>query len=393
MREKKLKIAIIAPPWLSLYPGCYYGIENVVHSLAGALQKAGHHVELFTVKGSTTDVAKRHWYHSEDQYKHIHRPWYEATSIIVPHILYALEAIRKAGDFDIIHDHNSFMGPAVLSSIDGGLPPALHTLHEPFTDERLVERGIPDNRRLFKHFKPGGRLHFNAISKKQLQQAPRQMRPLIHGVVHNGLDLDFLPFSTEKGDYFINVGRIARDKGQGLAARVCDELGEKFKMAGTITPTITTTRKLAHALADTEHLDEWHEDLAYYVKEVLPHVAKDKIEYVGVVMGEVKQELFAKAKGYLAPYTWEEPFGMSLLEALASGTPVVAYRRGALPEIVEHGVNGFLCDDAREFRRYVQRVGEIDPAACRKTAEEKFSAARMADDYVKLYRKIIAESA
>ncbi|HEV2412978.1 MAG TPA: glycosyltransferase [Candidatus Saccharimonadales bacterium] len=378
---------------MRLYPGCYHGIENVVHYLASSLYKAGHHVELFTVGGSTTRVSKKHWYHKEEQYKHIHRPWYEATSVTAPHILYALEVIRRAGDFDIIHDHNSFMGPAMLSSIGDDLPPALHTLHEPFTDERLLGRGIPDNRLLFKHFKPGSRLHFNVISQKQLDDAPRQLKGLIHGIVHNGVDLDFLPFSSEKEDYFINVGRIARDKGQGLAARVCDELGEKFKMAGTVTPTITTARKLARALADIEHIDLWHEDLAYYAKEILPHTAKNKIEYLGIVTGEAKQKLFAKAKAYLAPYTWEEPFGMSIIDALASGTPVIAYRRGALPEIIEHGVNGFLADDARELRKYIQRIGEIDPAACRKTVEERFSADRMAEDYARLYREIIAQSA
>src|SRR5438270_306144 len=104
MGNKRLKVAIIAPPWLSLYPGCFYGIENVVHHLATNLKKQGHHVELFTVGGSSSKVSKLHWYHQDDQYQHIHRPYYEALSVSISHLLYSLNIIREAGDFDIIHD-------------------------------------------------------------------------------------------------------------------------------------------------------------------------------------------------------------------------------------------------------------------------------------------------
>ncbi|MEP6710692.1 MAG: glycosyltransferase, partial [Candidatus Saccharibacteria bacterium] len=110
-----MKIAIIAPPWLSTYTGCYYGIENVVHNLTTTLYQQGHEVVLFTVGGSTTPATKRYWYHKEDQYQHIHRPWYEVVPIISAHILYSLNVIRQAGDFDIIHDHNSFMGPSIMA--------------------------------------------------------------------------------------------------------------------------------------------------------------------------------------------------------------------------------------------------------------------------------------
>jgi hypothetical protein len=167
----KLKIAIIAPPWLSLYPGCYYGIEIVTQNLANSLEKQGHHVELFTVGGSKTNVSRIHWYHEEDQYKHIHRPYYETATIIIAHIQYALNIIRRRGDFDIIHDHNSYLGPAILANATD-LPPVLHTLHEPFTDKRILDRGIPDNKLMFEQFRHIDNLYFNGVSKSQLSNAP-----------------------------------------------------------------------------------------------------------------------------------------------------------------------------------------------------------------------------
>ncbi|HET9098470.1 MAG TPA: glycosyltransferase, partial [Candidatus Saccharimonadales bacterium] len=168
---RQLKIAVIAPPWLSLYPGCYYGIENVVHYLSTNLTAMGHHVELFTVGGSKSKVSKIHWYHKEDQYKHINRPQHEVLSVTVSHLLYSLNRIREAGDFDIIHDHNSFIGPAVLAYAQG-LPPALHTLHEPFTDPRKLAQGIPDNRLMFDQFRSIKDLYFNCVSRKQKSMAP-----------------------------------------------------------------------------------------------------------------------------------------------------------------------------------------------------------------------------
>ncbi|HSX27253.1 MAG TPA: glycosyltransferase, partial [Patescibacteria group bacterium] len=128
----------------------------------------------------------------------------------------------------------------------------------------------------------------------------------------------------------------------------------------------------------------------YFKNEVAPNLIPNQIEYVGTITGKRKQRLFNKAKALLFPIDWEEPFGMAVIEALACGTPVVAYRRGAMPEIIEHGVNGFLADNYREFKRYARQVSDIDPEACRRTVEQKFSADKLAENYTNLYRKIIA---
>lgn len=377
---------------MSTYPGCYYGIENVVHNLTSSLTKKGHEVVLFGVGGSTTQATKRYWYHKEDQYEHVHRPWYESLPIISAHILYSLNIIRKAGDFDIIHDHNSFTGPSMMAFVSD-LPPILHTLHEPFTDEKKVARGLPDNRMLFEELKHAERMYFNGVSASQLQGMPDELKRKMVPLVHNGVDLDEYIYSDKKKDYFLNVGNVEPNKGQATAAKICYELGEKFKFAGTVGGNIKTKARLAKELLNPCSISDSSIRFHYYRDEILPYIVPRRIQYLGAVYGAPKKKLFAEAKAFLAPIHWEEPFGISIIDALASGTPVVAFRRGAFPEIIEHGKNGFLAGTEREFKRYMNRVGEINPADCRESVERRFSASAMADEYLKRYAMVIKRSA
>jgi glycosyltransferase involved in cell wall biosynthesis len=386
----KLKIALIAPPWLSLYPGCYYGIEIVVQNLASALTEQGHHVELFTVGGTKTKVSRMHWYHKEDQYKHIHRPYYESSSIIISHIQYALNIIRQQGDFDIIHDHNSYIGPAILANTTD-LPPILHTLHEPFHDERVLSKGIPDNKLMFEQFRRIENLYFNGVSKAQLKNAPPAIKKHIKGVVYNGVDLKDHLYSAKKDNYFAFVGSLTPDKGIDVAARVCFELGLNLKIAGTIGGGIKSPARLKRELKKKASLDREDPFFSFFKLKVLSYLKPRQIEYLGSVSGTQKKRLFSQAKGFLNPIDRDEPFGMSVVDALASGTPVVTYRRGAMPEIIQHGVNGFLAENYREFKQYVKRVGEINPEDCRNSVAKRFSSEIMAKNYADLYRKIIEE--
>lgn len=387
-----MKIAIIAPPWLSTYPGCYYGIENVVHNLTSSLTKKGHEVVLFTVGGSTTNATKRYWYHKEDQYQHIHRAWYESLPIVSSHILYSLNIIRKAGDFDIIHDHNSFTGPSMMAFADG-LPPILHTLHGPFSDEAQTAKGLPDNRLLFEELKNAKRMYFNGVSASQLRGMPDALKRRMVPLVHNGVDLDDYLYSDKKKDYFLNVGNIEPQKGQSLAVKFCYDMGEKLKLAGTIGGEIKTRAKMEKELADPSMAANNSSRFRDFRSHIAPYLIPKRIEYLGAIYGPRKLKLFSEAKAFLAPIRWEEPFGISLIDALACGTPVVAYRRGAFPEIIEHGKNGFLADTESEFKHYMKRVGEIDPAECRASVERKFSADTMADAYLKRYAEVIRRSA
>lgn len=388
--KRRLKIAIIAPPWLSLYPSCYYGIENVVHHLAANLTKLGHHVELFSVGGTKTDVTKLHWYHKEDQYKHIHRPYYEVTSISISHLLYSLNIIREVGDFDIIHDHNSFMGPAMLAYA-ADLPPILHTLHEPFTDNRKLAMGIPDNRLMFSQFHSIRNLYFNAVSEKQKSLAPDGLMPRIKGVIYNGVDPSEYIYSDKKEDYFTIVASMSPDKGQATAAKAAQELGIKLKIAGTIGGVISTAEQAKTELNNPNSQLLTDRYFRYFKEKVAPHLVPDRVEYIGKISGEQQKQHFAKAKAFLFPIDWEEPFGMAAVDALASGTPVIAYRRGAMSEIIKHGVNGFLANNYQEFKEYITRVDEIDPAACRRSVENRFTTEILTDNYLALYEQIIED--
>jgi glycosyltransferase involved in cell wall biosynthesis len=213
------------------------------------------------------------------------------------------------------------------------------------------------------------------------------------GFVHIGIVPAVYKFQTRKQDFFASVGSIKQDKGQAAAARFCREQGEKLQIAGIISGGIATPAELAAELADPRSPYRNNADFKYFVHEVRPQLKDGQVEYIGVVQGGRKLRLLAQAKALISPIEWEEPFGIIVIEALASGTPVVTYPRGAMPELIQHGVNGFLAKNEREFKQYMQRVGEIDPEACRRSVEQKFSATIMAENYLKLYRKIIKKQA
>ncbi|HET9098010.1 MAG TPA: glycosyltransferase, partial [Candidatus Saccharimonadales bacterium] len=266
-----------------------------------------------------------------------------------------------------------------------------HTLHEPFTDPRKLAQGIPDNRLMFDQFRSIKDLYFNCVSRKQKSMAPPGLRSRIKRVIYNGIEVNDYIFSAKKDDYYTIVASFSPDKGQGTAAKACHDLGLPLKMAGTIGSGISEPRQLEAAMKDPASQLKYDRGFSYFLKEVAPYLEKGSIEYVGKVTGHRQKEHFARAKAFLFPIDWEEPFGIAVIEALASGTPVVTYNRGAMPEIIKHGVNGFLANSYTEFKQYVKRVGEIDPAVCRRSVEHKFSTEVMAEEYLKLYKNILAQ--
>jgi glycosyltransferase involved in cell wall biosynthesis len=280
------------------------------------------------------------------------------------------------------------VGPAVLAYACD-LPPALHTLHEPFTDKRRLASGIPDNRHMFEQFHYIKNLYFNGVSKSQLKSSPSGLKRRILGVVHNAVDPNEYIFSIKKKDFFLTVASMSPDKGQGTAARACAELGLKLKMAGTIGGSIDTPEKMREALAHPTEESKNDKFFNYFKNDVVPYLKKGQIEYLGKVVGKEQKKLYSEAKALLFPIDWEEPFGMSVLDALASGTPIIAFNRGAMPEIIKHGYNGFLADNYEEFKNYMLKVGEISPENCHQSVLDNFSTAVMAKQYEKLYRRVI----
>lgn len=381
----RMKVAMLAPPWLHLPPRGYGGIEYLVHYLVIELRKLGVEVELFATGGSTTPADQTRWLYGNEQYPHIARPLYESVPVPSAHIMFALSRIAGR-DFDLIHDHNGFLGPLSMAFLDPArFPPVLHTLHGPFegSDERP---DAPDNRAFYAQLARCDNVFVNGISHAQMRQAPPNLAIRSIGVVHNAIDVDDYPFAAEKGESFLTLARVCRDKGQGVAARACAELGCDLTIAGSVAGLWDPVEVVACAGA----LDRYpNPDLRYFARDVLPHLEPGRIEYVGNVSGAEKLRLIARARALLFPIDWEEPFGLAVIESLACGTPVIAMARGALPEIVEHGVNGFLANDERDFAACMQRVDEIDPAACRATVEERFSASVMAARYLEAYGSVI----
>ncbi|HSH31251.1 MAG TPA: glycosyltransferase, partial [Candidatus Saccharimonadales bacterium] len=241
---KKLKVAMVAPPWLKIPPDGYGAIEYILEYLAQELPKLGVEVVLFTIGETTLKGVKKRYFYEHEQYEHIHKALYDAINIPVTQSLFALNAIKKAGDFDIIHDHTFHLGGSTMAHLDPrAFPPVLCTLHGAFSTDETIKQGLPDNRPMFSQMATAERLYFAGISNAQLSHAPAALKKRLVGVVHNAIKVGEFAFSDKKQDYFITLARFNRDKGQALAAKLCDELGYNLKMAALVAG-ITTPRKL-----------------------------------------------------------------------------------------------------------------------------------------------------
>jgi glycosyltransferase involved in cell wall biosynthesis len=386
---------MVAPPWLSIPPVGYGGIENVLAVLVPALMKLGVDVELFTVGDSTIRATQNYSLYKSGQYDYIHRPMYDSMPILIAQILFALRKVREAGDFDLIHCHNGFIGPLASAYSDDSLPPLVHTLHgPPFTTPDRLERNIPDNLPMWREYglTPTNKIFFIGISEALMRPAPRELKHMILKPVHNAVDPSQFPFLAEKSDYFATLARSHPDKGQAVAVQAARKLGVKLKLAGVVAD-LKRPRQVLMELANPLSRYRGIDDFRYFSDEIFPYLDEEQVEYIGDLSGQAKLDFLAGAKALLFPIQWDEPFGMAPIEALACGTPVIAIARGALPEIIQHGVNGFLAHTTREFMQYMRRVDEIDPAVCRRSVEERFSAHHMAREYLQRYKTILRRTA
>jgi glycosyltransferase involved in cell wall biosynthesis len=391
-----LTVFINAGPWLPVPPSGYGGVENMLMYLIGELRGRGHRVILGTVEQSEIKVDQRETAFWEGQHPQIDAPYSDAVWVAHKHMHKMASVIRKTHDaegIDVVHDFLEIVGPTVLAELGPGTPPVLHTLQ---WNLRLHEE-------FYRDFDGRGRVFFNGISEPQMAAATGSLRATNLGVVHNGVDVNDFTFREDKDDYVITLARFASDKGQDIAARICERLRLPLLMAGTVGG-IDSPKLLKSELSKRDSPFHYYKDVEYYRRSVRPYERRyryrpwrgrdRRIEWIGSVGGEEKRELVAGARALLMPIRWEEPFGMAVIEALASGTPVVAMRHGAMPVILQHGYNGFLADSEQEFEECLQRVrsGEIQPGNCRRSVEERFSAARMADRYVRLYEQVIERS-
>ena len=345
-----LRIAMLAPPWIPIPAPAYGGIEEVVRLLLRGLEDRGHRVTLFAAPGSDAPDEVVHVLeasHPDD----IQKAQFEADH--VARTFAALDEAAAAGDpFDVVHDH---VGHTALAMADRVAVPLVHTLHGPFTEDAC--------RFYAQH---GRKACIVGISRAQLEDAPPEMGE--GSVVHNPIDCAEWPYSAEKGDALLWIGRMSPDKGPHRAIAAARAAGAPLVLAGPVQPG----------------------QEAYFAEAVEPHLGRDGIEYVGEADAERKRELYLRSRALLMPIRWPEPFGLVMVEALACGTPVIAFPEGSAPEIVRDGETGFVVDDEDAMAAAIGRLGELDPAACRHACEERFGVAAVVRGYERVYRRAVA---
>jgi glycosyltransferase involved in cell wall biosynthesis len=339
-----MRIAILAPPWFPIPPPRYGGIEWVVALLADGLVKAGHDVTLFAT-GEARTRAKVVASFPEARPLEIGRTWTE--------LRHALEWIATGGEFEVLNDHS---GP--LGAVLGGLTstPFLHTVHGTLTGEvgKMYSR--------IATVAPS--VGLISISLNQRKPCP-DVRWAAN--IPNALDLAAYPVEPHRGDYLLFLGRLSPDKGCHRAIEVAQEAGVPLKIAGKM-----------HDAAEKY----------YFETEVRPRLG-ERVEYLGEVSHGEKVDLLQNARATLFPIQWEEPFGLVMIESMACGTPVIATRRGAVPEVVDHGRTGIIVEEVGEMVAALAAADDLDPLQCRRYAEERFSPERMVRDYEAAYRAVL----
>jgi glycosyltransferase involved in cell wall biosynthesis len=341
--SRKLKIALIAPVWIRVPPELYGGIELVVGLLADGLAQRGHQVTLFA---SGDSITKARLISVFD------RPQGHLIGQLLPEIYHVGAAYEfcRAEEFDIVHDHT--LTGAVLGAYSRA--PVLVTLHGAFTEL---------SKPFYLQFKDS--VYYNAISDYQRSRLPELNYV---DTVYNTVDFDAIKLGTDKGGYLLSLSRVSSQKGTHLAVEAAKRLGRPLIIAGKIA-------------TDT--------DMAYFESQVEPQVDGRQIRFLGEVSEGEKRALMAGAACFLFPIQWAEPFGLVMLEAMAAGTPVVAFDHGSVREVIDHGRSGFIANNMDEFVEMTARAADIDPRDCRRHAERHFPVARMLDGYLRNYYRIL----
>lgn len=369
-----------AGPWLPVPPGGYGGIETVVAALIPELRRRGVRVLLCTVGTPGVEVDGSVSSFPEPQFPRLAEPYGQAVGVAHAHMQHVLAMLDRHSEIDLVHDHLEVVGPSVLTARREG-PPVLQTLHW----------DLRKHADFYATFEGRGRVFFSGVSATQLADAPPNLAAQTLGVAPLALDMAAYEPCTRKDDFFLTLGRFTWAKGPDVAARACKELGVRLLMAGPVAG-VATPDELAARLADSQDPIRDYADVAYYLDAVRIYEDGERITWIGSVGGPEKHDLLRRASALLLPIRWNEPGGTAAIEALACGTPVVTNRSGALSSIVQHGVNGFLADDEREFTDLLPRVRELDPLACRRSVEDRFSASIVVDRYLELYEEVLVRA-
>lgn len=340
-----MRIAIVAPPWFEVPPRAYGGIESVCYELVQGLIARGHQVKLIGAGHNHSDARFVATYAVPASGLGELR----ATIHELVHSAKAARAIESI-EPDLVHDH-SLAGPLAAR---GRQWPTVVTVHGPVgANEAEFYRSLASDVSLV------------ALSRAQRRQAP-DLRWA--GVVYNGIRVREYPFSSRKDPYLLFLGRMSPDKGPHLAIDVARAIGLRLIIAAKCTEP---------------------RERAYFEERIRPRLGAGVV-WFGEADATEKKGLLAGARCLLSPLQWEEPFGLVLIEALACGTPVVALRRGSVPEIVVDGVTGFIRDHPNELPEAVLRTETIDPLVCRRHVERHFTVEHMVSGYEGVYSRVLA---
>ena len=338
-----MRIAQISPLYEPVPPAGYGGTERVVSWLTEALVAAGHELTLFASADSRTSArlvpcAPRAL-----------RTDPNAHDPIASHMLMLEQAFSRADEFDVIHAHVDYLAFPFARRVSR---PTLTTLHG-----RL---DLPVLQPMFREYR----------EQRVISISDDQRRPLPHArweaTIHHGLPPELFEFHAEPDDYLAFLGRISPEKRVDRAIEIAVRAGRRLKIAAKI---------------DTA-------DRAYYERAIAPLFEYPGVEYVGELGDADKNEFLGQAAAVLFPIDWPEPFGLTMIESLACGTPVIAWPQGSVPEVIEDGVSGFLCGDVAAAVRAVDELAKLDRRRCREAFEARFTAERMARDYAAVYRRL-----
>jgi glycosyltransferase involved in cell wall biosynthesis len=336
-----MRIGLVAGPWIPIPPVTYGGIERVVDNLARGFVAAGHEVLLAAPSDSTCPV-----------------PLVAGMQDSAPHELgsttselsHVVRAYKSLGSVDIIHDH-TMAGPLYVHSPQG--TPVVTSIHGPLNAHAVDIYGAIARRRAA----------IIAISRDQASHAPEVP---ITRVIHHGMDVSSVPVGAGDGGYLCFVGRSCPDKGLLEAIMIAREAGMPLRIA-------VKMREPA--------------ELRYFHEVIEPLLGPNE-DFVGEVDDATKYRLMGGALAFLNPIQWSEPFGLVMIEALATGTPVIGTKIGSAPEIVDHGRTGFL-GKTRDLARFAGAAAGLDRAACRRVVAERFSVERMVGQHLRLFTELI----
>lgn len=347
--SRRLRVALIPPLWARVAPATQGGVECIVFLLAEELVRRGHQVTVFTSSDSSTSArveALCEWNMIEAMEKG--RAWeyeyYESCNIA--------EALRASKSFDIIHSH---VGCYAIPFGTFSRTPILHTLHNPIT---------PDATWLLKRYANAA---VTAVSRQQIAAIPEQRRRGIR-VINNGCDFDSYEFSPSPGKYLAFLGRMGAGKSPLDAIRIANEAGMPIVLAG-------------------QPLDE--EERVYFTEKIEPLIDGDNAVYIGQADHQQKCALLRGAAALLFPIQAEEAFGLVMIEAMACGTPVIAFQRSSVEEVVDFGKTGFYASSLGALSLFVPRALALDRRTIREHSKKRFGHVRMVDEYLQAYEALL----